>query len=125
MKKALLVIDYTEDFVAVEGALTCGAPGIALEGYIAKLTQQFIDEKEAVVFAVDVHDENDPYHPETRLFPPHNLSGTAGREPFRSLKQLTKTIRMLFIGWIKPGIARLQEQTLKFGYALEVSRKFI
>ncbi|WP_432355544.1 cysteine hydrolase family protein [Sporosarcina sp. A2] len=88
MKKALLVIDYTEDFVAVEGALTCGAPGIALEGYIAKLTQQFIDEKEAVVFAVDVHDENDPYHPETRLFPPHNLSGTAGREPFRSLKQL-------------------------------------
>ncbi len=88
VKKALLVIDYTEDFVAEDGALTCGAPGIALEGYIEQLTKEFIDQDEAVVFAVDVHDENDPYHPESRLFPPHNLRGTAGREPFGSLKQL-------------------------------------
>ena len=29
VKKALLVIDYTIDFVAVDGALTCGEPGIA------------------------------------------------------------------------------------------------
>lgn len=88
VKKALLVIDYTEDFVAEDGALTCGAPGIALEEYIEQLTKKFIDQDEAVVFAVDVHDENDPYHPESRLFPPHNLRGTAGRKPFGSLKQL-------------------------------------
>ena len=31
MKKALLVIDYTDDFVAEDGALTCGEPGIDLE----------------------------------------------------------------------------------------------
>lgn len=87
VKKALLVIDYTEDFVAEDGALTCGAPGIALEGYIEQLTKEFVDQGETVVFAVDVHDLNDPHHPESRLFPPHNLRGTAGREPFGTLKQ--------------------------------------
>ena len=44
MKKALLVIDYTVDFVALDGALTCGEPGVKLESYITSLTKQFIDE---------------------------------------------------------------------------------
>lgn len=30
-KKALLVIDYTHDFVATDGKLTCGEPGQALD----------------------------------------------------------------------------------------------
>ena len=33
-KKALLVIDYTYDFVADDGKLTCGKPGQAIEGAI-------------------------------------------------------------------------------------------
>ncbi|GKV68234.1 isochorismatase [Sporosarcina sp. NCCP-2716] len=86
MKKALLVIDYTVDFVAKDGALTCGAPGIALEDYIVRLTEEFIRRKDAVVFAVDVHEKDDPYHPESRLFPPHNLRDTPGRDLFGSLK---------------------------------------
>lgn len=88
MNKALLVVDYTVDFVAEDGALTCGLPGIQLEAYITSLTAQFIAEKEFVVFPVDVHDENDPYHPETKAFPPHNLRGTAGRDLYGSLKDL-------------------------------------
>ncbi len=88
MKKALLVIDYTVDFVAEDGALTCGAPGIALEDYIVRLTEEFIRNKDAVVFAVDVHDKDDPHHPESRLFPPHNLRDTPGRDLFGSLKEL-------------------------------------
>lgn len=88
MKKALLVIDYTEDFVAKDGALTCGEPGIALEGYIHQLTKEYIDQGETVVFAVDVHDENDPYHPESRLFPPHNIRNTAGRNPYGIVNDL-------------------------------------
>lgn len=91
MKKALLVIDYTEDFVAEDGALTCGPPGIALEGYILKLTKEFMSQGDSVLFAVDVHDENDPYHPESRLFPPHNLRNTPGREPFGKLRELYET----------------------------------
>lgn len=39
--KALLVIDYTIDFVAEDGALTCGKPGIKLEKYITNLTNTF------------------------------------------------------------------------------------
>ena len=34
VKKALLVIDYTMDFVAEDGALTCGQPGIDLENIL-------------------------------------------------------------------------------------------
>ncbi|QDP99065.1 cysteine hydrolase [Lysinibacillus fusiformis] len=79
MKKALLVIDYTYDFVATDGKLTCGEPGQALDGKITTLIEQFLVENEMVVFANDLHEENDPYHPETQLFPPHNIRGTNGR----------------------------------------------
>ena len=44
LKKALLVIDYTVDFVAKDGALTCGEPGITLENYITELTATFFDD---------------------------------------------------------------------------------
>lgn len=88
MKKALLVIDYTVDFVANDGALTCGEPGITLENYITELTATFLDEGNFVVMPVDVHDIEDPYHPETKQFPPHNIRGTAGRDLFGSLQQL-------------------------------------
>lgn len=45
MKKALLVIDYTNDFVATDGKLTCGEPGQLLDTPIANLIEQFIAEK--------------------------------------------------------------------------------
>ncbi|MBK3495228.1 cysteine hydrolase [Viridibacillus sp. YIM B01967] len=90
MKKALLVIDYTNDFVADHGALTCGKPGQAIEQTIASLTEQFIQEDELVVFACDLHEINDSYHPESKLFPPHNIRDTDGRELFGSLQILYK-----------------------------------
>jgi len=79
VEKALVVIDYTYDFVADDGKLTCGKPGQALDGYIAHQIQVFLDRGDAVVFAIDVHEVEDAFHPETKLFPPHNLRGTAGR----------------------------------------------
>ena len=82
MKKALIVIDYTVDFVATDGKLTCGEPGQALDLTIATLIEQFMAENEFVVFANDLHEENDAYHPETKLFPPHNIRGTSGRKLF-------------------------------------------
>ncbi|MBM7698176.1 cysteine hydrolase family protein [Kurthia huakuii] len=88
MDKALVVIDYTNDFVATDGALTCGAPGQALEPYITKLTTQFIDDEQYVVFACDLHEEQDPYHPETALFPPHNIRDTAGRKLYGRLQDV-------------------------------------
>ncbi|MFD1204322.1 MULTISPECIES: isochorismatase family cysteine hydrolase [Sporosarcina] len=88
MKKALLVIDYTYDFVAEDGALTCGHAGIALEQYITNLTKSFLEKEELVIMPVDVHELNDPFHPESKLFPPHNIRGTSGRELYGKLKSL-------------------------------------
>ncbi|APH05116.1 cysteine hydrolase family protein [Bacillus weihaiensis] len=87
MKKALINIDYTFDFVAEEGALTCGKPGQEIESELTRLTQSFIDNEELVVFAIDRHKKDDPFHPETPLFPPHNIEGTEGRHLYGSLQQ--------------------------------------
>lgn len=88
MKKALLVVDYTVDFVADDGALTCGKPGQAIEEKICALTEQFLAEGDLVIFPVDLHEANDPYHPEAKLFPPHNIRGTAGRRLFGRLEDI-------------------------------------
>ncbi|MCY9517627.1 cysteine hydrolase family protein [Paenibacillus apiarius] len=90
-KKALIHIDYTKDFVAADGALTCGAPGQAIEGRITKITKEFMQNGEFVVFAIDIHMENDPFHPEAKLFPPHNMEGTDGRKLFGQLEELYQT----------------------------------
>ncbi|WP_042455850.1 cysteine hydrolase family protein [Neobacillus dielmonensis] len=86
--KAFINIDYTNDFVADAGALTCGKPGQEIEEKITTLTKEFIEQGDYVVFAIDVHDKGDEYHPETKLFPPHNLRGTAGRDLFGSLQEV-------------------------------------
>ncbi|MFY0760717.1 MULTISPECIES: cysteine hydrolase family protein [Metabacillus] len=88
MKRALINIDYTVDFVADDGALTCGKPGQAIEDEIVKLTEAFIDAGDYVVFAIDRHDENDEFHPESALFPPHNIEGTDGRRLFGKLEDV-------------------------------------
>ncbi|MDE0584484.1 MULTISPECIES: cysteine hydrolase family protein [Planococcus] len=88
MKKALLVVDYTVDFVAEDGALTCGAPGQEIEEAVCFITEQFIENGDFVVMPVDLHEENDPYHPETKLFPPHNIKGTDGRKLYGRLQDV-------------------------------------
>ncbi|MCM3713352.1 cysteine hydrolase [Alkalihalobacillus oceani] len=91
--KALIAIDYTNDFVATDGALTCGAPGQAIEEEIVRLTRKFVEAGDFVVFAVDVHELEDDHHPETRLYPPHNIRGTAGRQLYGKLGELYKEIK--------------------------------
>lgn len=93
MKKALINIDYTNDFVATDGKLTCGEPGQQIEAAIVNITKQFHDEGEFVVFAIDLHKTNDEFHPESKLFPPHNLEGTEGRQLYGQLGDYYKTIK--------------------------------
>jgi nicotinamidase-related amidase len=87
MRKALINIDYTFDFVADAGALTCGKPGQEIELEIVRLTKLFIEDGAYVVFAIDIHREGDQLHPETSLFPPHNIEATAGRKLYGSLQE--------------------------------------
>lgn len=87
-KKALINVDYTIDFVAENGALTCGQPSQAIEQRITEITKKFISDGDFTVFAIDVHEKGDQFHPETKLFPPHNLRHTEGRELYGSLKEV-------------------------------------
>ncbi len=43
--KALLVIDYTNDFIAPNGALTCGDPGRKIDDRIKELADSFFKER--------------------------------------------------------------------------------
>lgn len=86
MNAALVVVDYTWDFIAAEGRLSCGPPGRMIEDRIAALAAEFAAAGSYVVMAVDYHRPDDPFHPETNLFPAHNVEGTGGRELYGKLQ---------------------------------------
>ncbi|AQP54442.1 isochorismatase [Vagococcus penaei] len=86
--EALLSIDYTYDFVATDGKLTTGEEGQSIEMDLVALTKEFLNRGDYVVFAIDGHDLKDQYHPENKLFPPHNIIGSSGRKLYGSLQDL-------------------------------------
>ena len=86
--KALISIDYTNDFIADDGALTTGSAGQQIESEMLNITNSFIKNNQFIVFAIDAHDPTDEYHPENSLFPPHNIVGTVGQQLFGDLHQL-------------------------------------
>lgn len=81
--EALLIIDYTNDFVADDGALTCGKPGQEIEQYIVDLAESMKDS--FIYLPTDTHVAGDKYHPETKLYPAHNLADTWGHELYGKL----------------------------------------
>lgn len=93
MDKALIHIDYTNDFVAEDGALTSGEPGQAIHDEVLALTKTFYEKGQFIAFTIDKHLENDSHHPESRLFPPHNIEGTKGRELYGDLEEYYQTIK--------------------------------
>ena len=88
MAKALISIDYTEDFVADHGKLTAGAPAQAISKAIDQVTRLAFDRGDYVFFTIDAHEEKDTFHPESKLFPPHNIIGTSGRNLYGPLADL-------------------------------------
>lgn len=93
MKRALLNIDYTYDFVAQDGALTCGEPGQSLENRIVEITKEFYKNGDYIVFPIDTHQEDDPLHPESALFPPHNIEASKGIKLYGSLEDYYQEIK--------------------------------
>ncbi|MBM7635374.1 cysteine hydrolase family protein [Streptococcus saliviloxodontae] len=93
MSKALISIDYTVDFVADEGKLTAGKPAQKIEERITTVTKEAYDNGDYVFFMIDCHDEEDVFHPETKLFPPHNIKGTQGRRLYGGLGDFYEQIR--------------------------------
>lgn len=74
MKKALIIIDYVNDFVQDKGKLTCGEPAQVIDDNIAKRVNEFSTNKDFVVVASDNHTENDEYNPESKMFPAHCIN---------------------------------------------------
>lgn len=91
--RALLNIDYTNDFVAEDGALTCGEPGQAIHDKVLALTKDFFEAGDYIAFTIDRHEEGDTFHPESNLFPPHNLKGTDGRQLYGELEAYYQSIK--------------------------------
>ncbi|ULG73114.1 cysteine hydrolase family protein [Macrococcus brunensis] len=93
MDKALLIIDYSYDFVADDGKLTCGKPGQSIDQAIARKFEAYLTEGNPVFIMMDLHDLNDMSHPESKLFPPHNIRGTEGRELYGAVKKVYEEFR--------------------------------
>lgn len=85
-QEALLIIDYTNDFVSDKGSLTCGKPAQELENEIVNLADSFLKQNKWVIIPTDLHFPGNKYHPETKLFPPHNLPNTWGRQLYGKLQ---------------------------------------
>ena len=49
------------------------------------VSQKAYDNGDYIFFTIDGHDEGDDFHPETKLFPPHNIKGTSGRDLYGAL----------------------------------------
>ncbi len=90
--KAVIVIDYVNDFVADNGRLTCGEPGQAIENYIEKLVEKFSSEGHFVVIANDNHDDQDIYNAERNMFPPHCFNDE-GRELYAAVKTTVSKVK--------------------------------
>ncbi len=71
MKKALIIIDYNNDFVAEDGKLTCSKPAQDLDENIALLVNEFANNDDYIVNACDNHPKENKYSPEYGMFPPH------------------------------------------------------
>lgn len=82
MKKALIIIDYINDFVKTDGKLTCGEPAQKLDETISRLVKAFSSNEDFIVVASDNHQENDKYNPESEMFPAHCIAGTSGAEVY-------------------------------------------
>lgn len=93
MTEALLVIDYSYDFAAPDGRLTAGRPALEIEAALVEKIRNFHEAEKPVFFMMDIHQEEDSHHPETRLFPPHNIAGTEGRELFGKVKDIYEEIK--------------------------------
>ncbi len=88
---AYIIIDYTNDFVAADGKLTAGEPAQAIDAALCQGLKTAMVRGDLIFVLNDLHYQKDSSHPESALFPPHNVLGTAGREVYgqtgRTLKE--------------------------------------
>ena len=78
--RALLVVDYSYDFIADDGLLTCGKPGQNIEDFIVSRINDFNYYQDHIFFLMDLH-----YL--------HDIVDTSGRELYGKVGKLYETIK--------------------------------
>lgn len=81
-KEALIIVDMSNDFVADNGSLTAGKAAQEIVPYIIEKANEFLNNDQIVVIAMDAHQENDPHFD---LWPVHNVIGTKGQQLYGDL----------------------------------------
>lgn len=51
------------------------------------MTKDFYDSNDYIAYLIDIHFDNDKLHPESQLFPPHNIAGSNGRKLYGQLEE--------------------------------------
>lgn len=87
IQKNLVIIDYQNDFVAMDGSLTCGEPAINIENNILNLIDEY--KKTNIFITYDTHNEKDweedSKNNESKIFPMHCVYDTWGHELYGKL----------------------------------------
>ena len=87
MKKGLIIVDYQNDFVKPDGALSVPNADTVYE-YILKMADS--TPKELIVATIDAHNEKEwelLNTPESAKYPPHCVKGTQGCKLYGELEQ--------------------------------------
>ncbi len=94
MNKNLVIIDYQNDFVKLDGSLTCGEPAIKIENNIVSKIEQYKSENIFVTF--DTHKdsewEEDSVSTEGKIFPKHCVMYTEGHELYGNVGEKLKEV---------------------------------
>lgn len=93
MNKAMVIVDFVNDFVETNGSLTCGVPAQVIDAYLAETVQSFAKQGGFIIVANDSHLENDAYNPEHPLFPPHCVKGTHGAQVYGKTNEAIQGVR--------------------------------
>jgi len=80
----------THDFVAPDGALTCGEAGRKAVVSLVDHLDLARERKDLIVFACDAHTPDDP---EFSLWPPHCVVGTQGAELYGEVREFYERYR--------------------------------
>lgn len=93
-QKNLVVIDYQNDFVAIDGLLTCGESAINIEQEVLSLVDKYKGENIFVTY--DTHYENDfsedNMSKEAEIYPMHCIFETKGHDLYGKLKDKIETV---------------------------------
>ncbi len=92
--KNLVVIDYQNDFVKLDGSLTCGQSGIDIESDIVSKIKSYKNNN--IFVTIDTHYDNnweeDNKTPEASIYPKHCIMGTEGHKIYGKVNEALENI---------------------------------